>query len=192
VEKIEGQIYLIGKGGFLLSSFFLPSKMIDNSNSPAPFKQFYSYNIPVPTADDRSRYVQLAQITSWNGDAIDIDWCEVQEEILIKIGDEYIVQPDNVSIIDSLARIFHMEDNYYQIRFSDLNFFEIGINTPSDPEDLWDLYSETWANYGKDKLSLQFSVNIDWDAERLPEYNEVVEAAIGGISSIMQYMGIQD
>ena len=132
---------------------------------------FYSINVPSPNSEDfdnDQNLIQLAQIETWNNDIMEIHWRPTSRQILISIDDEYIVQPDNINIITSLATLFSCDD--YQIRIKDL---AIG-NDGASPEELWSLYNSNWAYYSENNVVLQFRADVDYDAEQAPQWVDIV------------------
>lgn len=99
---------------------------------------------------------------------MDIHWRPVSRQIIISIGDEWIVQPDTASIVTSLANLFACED--YQIRI-------VGLEINGDfstPEDLWAMYNSNWLYYAENNIHLQFRADVDYDAEQALQWVDIV------------------
>jgi len=131
---------------------------------------FYSVNIPPPPPEvfDNQNVIQLAQIETWSNEIMDIHWRPVSRQIIICIGDEWIVQPDTASIVTSLANLFACED--YQIRI-------VGLEINGDfstPEDLWAMYNSNWLYYAENNIHLQFRADVDYDAEQALQWVDIV------------------
>ena len=145
---------------------FLPSfQMSDDNNDPS----FYSISQPHPSDETiRDNYVQLAQIQSWNGQHIFAFWHENQNEVAFEIGDEWIVQPDDAVIVDSLARLFACQP--HQIRFNSLKYVDVmnGDREVASIDDTYLLYGDDWRTYARDNTALDFNVEIDVEADAFP------------------------
>jgi len=131
---------------------------------------FYSVNIPPPPVEvfDNQNIIQLAQIETWSNEIMDIHWRPASRQIIISIGDEWIVQPDTASIVTSLANLFACED--YQIRI-------LGLEINSDfstPEDLWAIYNSNWLYYAENNIGIQFRADVDYDADSAPQWVDIV------------------
>ena len=131
---------------------------------------FYSINVPPPAVEDfnNQHLIQLAQIETWNNDIMEIHWRPVSRQILISIDDEWIVQPDTINIVTSIATLFSCDD--YQIRITNL---AIG-NDGATPEELWSLYNSNWVYYGENNAVLQFRADVDYDAEQALQWADIV------------------
>ena len=131
---------------------------------------FYSINVPPPAVEDfnNQHLIQLAQIETWNNDIMEIHWRPVSRQILIMIDDEWIVQPDTMNIVTSIATLFSCDD--YQIRITNL---AIG-NDGATPEELWSLYNSNWVYYGENNAVLQFRADVDYDAEQALQWADIV------------------
>ncbi len=185
VEKIEaplGHRYQCQVITYILTSSFFPSFLlsffptmpINNSDG-----SFYSFSVPHPSPEDfNTKYTQLAQIRAWNGNAVCVYWHESQNEIAFEINEEWIVQPDDVLISDSLARIFACET--YQLRFHGLEYFSNAdaYREVATSDDIWLLYEDDWRVYGRERTLLQFNVEVDTDArgESVPPGGEPLGA----------------
>ena len=99
---------------------------------------------------------------------MNIHWRPVSRQILIMIDDEWIVQPDTINIITSIATLFSCDD--YQIRITNL---AIG-NDGATPEELWSLYNSNWVYYGENNAVLQFRADVDYDAEQALQWVDIV------------------
>ena len=131
---------------------------------------FYSINVPPPAVEDfnNQHLIQLAQIETWNNDIMEIHWRPVSRQILISIDDEWIVQPDTINIVTSIATLFSCDD--YQIRITNL---AIG-NDGATPEELWSLYNSNWVYYGENNAVLQFRADVDYDADSALQWADIV------------------
>jgi hypothetical protein len=131
---------------------------------------FYSINVPPPAVEDfnNQHLIQLAQIETWNNDIMEIHWRPVSRQILISIDDEWIVQPDTINIVTSIATLFSCDD--YQIRITNL---AIG-NDGATPEELWSLYNSNWVYYAENNASLQFRADVDYDADSALQWADIV------------------
>jgi hypothetical protein len=131
---------------------------------------FYSINVPSPPVEefDNTHLIQLAQIETWNNDIMEIHWRPESRQILISIDDEWIVQPDTINIVTSIATLFSCDD--YQIRITNL---AIG-NDGATPEELWSLYNSNWVYYAENNAALQFRADVDYDAEQAPQWVDIV------------------
>ena len=131
---------------------------------------FYSINVPAPAPEDfdNVHLIQLAQIETWNNDIMEIHWRPASRQILISIDDEWIVQPDDINIVTSIATLFSCDD--YQIRITNL---AIG-NDGATPEELWSLYNSNWVYYGENNAALQFRADVDYDADSAPQWVDIV------------------
>ena len=131
---------------------------------------FYSINVPPPPVEefDNTHLIQLAQIETWNNDIMEIHWRPASRQILISIDDEWIVQPDTINIVTSIATLFSCDD--YQIRITNL---AIG-NDGATPEELWSLYNSNWVYYAENNASLQFRADVDYDADSAPQWVDIV------------------
>ena len=131
---------------------------------------FYSINVPPPPVEDfnNQHLIQLAQIETWNNDIMEIHWRPVSRQILISIDDEWIVQPDTINIVTSIATLFSCDD--YQIRITNL---AIG-NDGATPEELWSLYNSNWVYYGENNAVLQFRADVDYDADSALQWADIV------------------
>jgi hypothetical protein len=131
---------------------------------------FYSVNVPAPPPEvfDNQNIIQLAQIETWSNEIMDIHWRPISRQIIISIGDEWMVQPDTASIVTSLAHLFACED--YQIRIVGLE-----INDDfSTPEDIWVMYNSNWLYYAENNMLLHFRADVDYDAEQAPQWVDIV------------------
>lgn len=131
---------------------------------------FYSINVPPPAVEDfnNQHLIQLAQIETWNNDIMEIHWRPVSRQILISIDDEWIVQPDTINIVTSIATLFSCDD--YQIRITNL---AIG-NDGATPEELWSLYNSNWVYYAENNAVLQFRADVDYDADSALQWADIV------------------
>ena len=131
---------------------------------------FYSINVPPPAVEDfnNQHLIQLAQIETWNNDIMEIHGRPVSRQILIMIDDEWIVQPDTMNIVTSIATLFSCDD--YQIRITNL---AIG-NDGATPEELWSLYNSNWVYYGENNAVLQFRADVDYDADSALQWADIV------------------
>jgi len=131
---------------------------------------FYSINVPPPPVEefDNMHLIQLAQIETWNNDIMEIHWRPASRQILISIDDEWIVQPDTINIVTSIATLFSCDD--YQIRITNL---AIG-NDGATPEELWSLYNSNWVYYAENNAALQFRADVDYDADSAPQWVDIV------------------
>ena len=128
-------------------------------------------NVPSPAPEDfdnDQNLIQLAQIETWNNDIMEIHWRPSTRQILVSIDDEWIVQPDTINIVTSLATLFSCDD--YQIRIKDL---VIG-NDGATPEELWSLYNSNWVYYADNSVSLQFRADVDYDADSALQWADIV------------------
>jgi hypothetical protein len=142
------------------------------SNNPS----FFSIKQPRPVPDDfTTKYTQLAQIMSWNGDNIQVFWHESQSEVAFEIGDEWIVQPDDAPITDSLSSLFACPP--HQLRFNSLKYFDTvsGERTLASLDDTWLLYGDDWRIYARDNTALQFNVEIDVEADAFPQHPQLYD-----------------
>jgi hypothetical protein len=131
---------------------------------------FYSVNVPAPPVEDfdNETLIQLAQIETWNNDIMEIHWHPISHQVLISIDDDWIIQPDTINIVTSIATLFSCDD--YQIRFDDLHF----ANDAATPEELWTLYISNWAYYGENNVLLQFRADVNYDADSAPQWADIV------------------
>ena len=132
---------------------------------------FYSITVPPPPIeefDNDQNIIQLAQVITWNNDIMDIHWRPASRQILISVDDDWIIQPDTINIVTSLATLFACDD--YQIRLTNLAI----NNDITTPEELWSLYNSNWAYYCENNHTLQFRADVDYDTEQAPQWADIV------------------
>jgi hypothetical protein len=131
---------------------------------------FYSVSVQSPPAEqfDNQRIIQLAQIETWNFEVMEVHWIPETRNILISVGDEWFLQPDNANIVTSIAALFSCDD--YQIRILDLTISKI----MASPEELWGVYTGNWLYYADNNVILQFRADVDYDAEQAPQWVDIV------------------
>jgi len=162
-EKIEG--YMTEK---VNDALLFPTLSSHSFNS---FQMdFYSINIPPPPTDafDNVNIIQLAQIETWNNEIMDVHWRPTDRQLLICIGDEWFVQPDTADVVTSLATLFACDE--YQIRLGNM-----AMNGEiATPETLWTLYNSNWLYYADNNAHIQFSADVDYDADSAPQWVDIV------------------
>jgi len=131
---------------------------------------FYNVSIPPPPSEvfDNTNVIHIARIETWTSDMMDVHWRPVSNQIIIRIEDDWFVQPDSSSIVRTLAELFACEE--YQIRLS-----QLAINdSNAEGEALWTLYNSDWRYYANNHYTLYFSADVDFETDTAPQWVDIV------------------